>query len=200
MKGEDQSIPRPQSTQPIPSHAKKVHQGVIFDVWQWEQELSDGSKATFERISRRDSVATFPVLDDGRIVLTKQTQPEKEPFIAAPGGRMNPGESVLDAAKRELLEEAGLEAKRFILWKAVQPTSEIDWASYIFIAKGVNETANCTLDPGEKIELLHVSFDEFLGIATQDDFYEKEIQADVLRALLDPKKKAELCDLFDSTR
>lgn len=197
MESENQDITRPRSRQSIPSYAKKVHEGVIFDVWQWEQELPDGSKTTFEGVSRRDSVVAFPVLNDGRIVLTKQEQPGKQPFIAAPGGRIDPGELVLDAAKRELLEEVGLEAKHFILWKAVQPTSEIDWASYIFVAKGVNQVADPALDPGEKVALLHVSFDEFLEIATQDDFYEKEIQADVFRTLLDPKKETELRNLFD---
>ena len=66
----------------------------------------------------------------------------------------------------------------------MQPTSEIDWASYIFVAKGVSEAAQPTFDPGEKVEILKVSFDEFLEIATRDDFYEKEIQVDVFRALL----------------
>lgn len=200
MKDENHNFSRPQPKQPIPAHAQKVHAGVIFDVWQWEQELPDGSTTTFEKISRRDSVATFPILDDGRIILTKQEQPGKDFFIAAPGGRMNPGEVALDAAQRELREEAGMEATRFISWKAVQPVSEIDWASYIFVAKGVRKVAELALDPGEKIELMSVSFDEFLDIAIRDDFYEKEIQADVFRALLDSKKMVALRELFDPTK
>jgi ADP-ribose diphosphatase len=200
MKSKHQQILRPQPRQSIPSHAKKVLKGVIFEAWQWEQELPDGSTTTFERILRRDSVVTFPILNDGRIVLTKQEQPRKKLFIAAPGGRINPGEEVLDAAKRELLEEAGIKVQRFILWKAVQPTSEIDWASYVFVAKDISEVADSALDPGEKVELLHVSFDELLEIATQDDFYEMEIQVDVFRTLLDSEKMTELRDLFDPAK
>ncbi len=54
------------------------------------------------------------VLPDGRIILTEQEQPGKEPFIAACGGRVDEGEEILTAAKRELLEESGYEAKEFI--------------------------------------------------------------------------------------
>lgn len=200
MQSENSNIIRPQSKQPLPPHAKKVHPGIIFDIWQWEQEMFDGSISTFEKISRKDSVTTFPILDDGRIVLTKQEQPGKEPFIAAAGGRINSGELVIDAAKRELLEETGMEAEYFTLWKAMQPVGEIDWASYVFVAKGVKKVIDPLLDSGEKIEPLYVSFDDFLQIATRDDFYEKEIQVDIFRALLDPKKMIELRDLFGPIR
>jgi 8-oxo-dGTP pyrophosphatase MutT (NUDIX family) len=44
------------------------------------------------------------VLPDGRIILTEQEQPGKEPFIAACGGRVDEGEEILTAAKRELLD------------------------------------------------------------------------------------------------
>ncbi|KKP89624.1 MAG: NUDIX hydrolase [Candidatus Moranbacteria bacterium GW2011_GWC2_37_73] len=37
-------IEKPKSTQLIPEHAKKVFSGTFFDVYQWEQEMFDGSK------------------------------------------------------------------------------------------------------------------------------------------------------------
>ncbi len=64
-------IPRPPSEQPIPEHAKKVFSGVIFDVYHWEQEMFDGSRATFEKVKRADTVGVYGVLDDGRILLTE---------------------------------------------------------------------------------------------------------------------------------
>ena len=43
-------IQRPKSKQPIPENAKRVFKGIIFDVYQWEQELYNGSKAVFEKL------------------------------------------------------------------------------------------------------------------------------------------------------
>ncbi|HEY4512556.1 MAG TPA: NUDIX hydrolase [Candidatus Paceibacterota bacterium] len=191
-------IERPKSKQPIPENAKRVFQGVIFDVYQWKQEMFDGTKAIFEKLKRPDTVIIFPILPDGKILLTEQEQPGKEPFIGATGGRVDEGEDILRAARRELLEESGYEAEEFILWDAQEPTSKIDWAVYTFIAKGLKKVADLHLDSGEKIKLLPVTFDELLDIATNGhkNFYEKEVIVKFFEAKLDPKKMGELKKLF----
>ena len=190
-------INRPKSKQPIPDHAKKVFDGVIFDVYQWEQELFDGTKTIFEKLKRSDTVVVFPVLDDGKIILTEQQQPGKQSFIGATGGRVDEGEDILEAAKRELLEESGYEASEFILWDAQHPTSKIDWVIYTFIAKGLKKVSDINLDAGEKITLKPVNFDEFIELGTNEKFAEKEIIFKLLEAKLYPEKKEELRKLFN---
>lgn len=185
-------IPLPKSKQPLPQNAKKVFSGVIFDVYQWQQKMFDGSTETFEKLSRPDTVVVFPVLDDNKILLTRQEQPGKEPFIAAAGGRVDPGEEILEAAKRELLEETGYEAQEWVLWKAEQPISKIEWSIYVFIARDLKKVADLSLDAGEKIELMPVSFDEFLEFASQPDFYEQEIFKEVVLAQANENKKSKL--------
>jgi len=194
----DMEISRPPSKQPIPQHAKRVFKGAIFDVYQWEQEMFDGTKETFEKLKRPDTVVIFPVLEDGRILLTEQEQPGKERFIGAAGGRVDEGEGVLEAAKRELLEETGYEATEFILWDAQQPVSKIDWAVYTFVAKGMKKIADMNLDAGEKITLKPVSFDELLNLATDKNVYfaEKEIMMKLCEAKFSPEKKRELQKLL----
>jgi ADP-ribose pyrophosphatase len=191
-------IHRPESKQPIPENAKRVFKGVIFDVYQWEQEMFDGTKMTFEKLKRPDTVVVFPVLDDGKIIMTKQEQPGKKPFIGATGGRVDEGEDILEAAKRELLEESGYEAEEFILWDAQHPTSKIDWVVYTFIAKGLKKVADMNLDAGEKIELLLLTFDELIKVATDKTTYfaEQEIILKFLEAKYEPQKYAELKELF----
>lgn len=190
-------INRPKSKQPIPENAKKVFDGVLFNVYQWEQELFDGTKTTFEKIKRLDTVVVFPVLDDGRIILTEQEQPGMEPFIGAAGGRVDKGEDILKAAKRELLEETGYRASEFILWDAQHPISKIDWVVYTFIAKGLKKVADLNLDAGEKITLKSVDLDELIDMVTSKNFIEKEIVSRIYEAKLYPKKKKKLKDLFN---
>jgi len=190
-------INRPKSKQPIPDNAKKVFDGVLFDVYQWEQKLFDGTTTVFEKLKRPDTVVVFPVLDDGRIILTEQEQPGKEPFIGATGGRVDEGEDILEAAKRELLEESGYEASEFVLWDAQHPTSKIDWVVYTFIAKGLKKVADMNLDAGEKINLKLVSLDEFIEIAINKNFVEKEIIPKLYEAKLYSEKKEELKKLFN---
>ncbi len=189
-------IPRPHSRQPIPSHAKKVFTGILFDVYQWEQELYDGTETIFEKIKRPDTVVVFAVLDNGKILLTKQEQPGKKPFVGAVGGRVDEGEDIVEAAKRELLEESGYEAEEFVLWDAQQPSGKIEWAVYTFIAKKLKKVSDLHLDGGEKIQLMEVTFDELLEIGTRDGFYEQEIAPFLYQARIYPEKRKELEKLF----
>lgn len=189
-------IQRPLSKQLMPADAKCVFTGTMFSVYQWEQKLFDGSVATFEKVKRPDTVVVFPILPDGKILLTEQEQPCKEPFIGATGGRVDEGEDVLAAAKRELLEESGYDAEQFILWHAEQPVSKMEWAVYIFIAKGLKKVADIHLDGGEKISLKPVTLDEFIDFGTDEKFSEKEIVFKLLEAKCYPEKKEALRKLF----
>src|SRR5688572_20587166 len=98
------NIEKPKSKQPIPDNAKKVFEGVIFDVYQWEQEMYDGTKAVFEKLRRPDTVSIIPVTESGQIIFSYQEQPGTAGAYSTLGGRVDEGEDVLDAAKRELLE------------------------------------------------------------------------------------------------
>lgn len=173
-----------------------VFKGKLFDVYQWEQELFDGTRATFEKIKRPDTVVVFPVMDDGTILLTEQEQPGKDPFVGAAGGRVEPGEDVVSAARRELLEETGYEAAELVLWDARHPTSKIDWVVYTFIAKGLKKVADMHLDAGEKISLRPVGFDEFVDVATEGRFAEREIVEKIYEARLHSEKMEALKILF----
>lgn len=191
-------ISRPLSKQPIPENAKRVFRGVIFDVYQWEQKMFDGTTAVFEKLRRPDTVVVFPILPDGKILMTEQEQPGKTPFIGAAGGRVDEEEDTLTAAKRELLEETGYIAEEFILWDARQPVSKIDWAVFTFIARGLKKVSDLDLDAGEKIKLLPLTLDELINIATDKNIYfaEQEIVFKFWEAKYNSAKRKELEQLF----
>jgi 8-oxo-dGTP pyrophosphatase MutT (NUDIX family) len=191
-------IKRPLSKQPIPDHAKRVFKGHMFDTYQWEQELFDGQKTTFEKIKRTDTVSVIPITADGKIMLSEQEQPGTKPFIGSLGGKMDPEETPLDAAKRELLEETGYTANEFILWHAIQPHDKIDWAIYIFIAKGCKKVAKQNVDAGEKIKLKFVTFDEFIKLSAQENFRDTETALKLFRLSHNPKQLEETKQLFKS--
>lgn len=145
----------------IPPQAKRVFKGVIFDVYQWDQTLYDGSTATFEMLKRADSVAVIAVQDD-MVLLIEDDQPSRPIVLGFPAGRSDPGETPLETAKRELLEETGYQAESWELYQSFEPSHKMDWRLPFFIAKNLHKAQDADPGAGERIKITWVTFDELL--------------------------------------
>lgn len=178
----------------IPAHAEKKFSGVLFDVFQWQQTMFDGTSQTFERLRRPDTVQVIAVTDDKKIVMLNEQQPDmSEAVMSIPGGRLDvDGESPRDGAIRELLEETGYSAESIELWFEDRPVSKMEWTVYTFIARGCKKTQEPSLDAGEKIEMRLMSFDEFVQCVCSEEFTSSDDVARTIMRLLLSGKRAEL--------
>lgn len=50
------------------------------------------------------------LIRDGRLLMVRRIHPPNRGYLALPGGKVEPGESLQAAAQRELLEETGISA------------------------------------------------------------------------------------------
>lgn len=164
----------------LPPQATKVFHGEIFDVYHWDQTMFDGSTETFEMLKRPNSLQIIPIVGD-KILLSREEQPNKGEFITLLGGRQEEGEDPLEAAKRELLEESGFATQLWEEIRTYEPYTKIDWIVHVFVAKHCTKIAEQQLDPGEKISVFEVTFDEFFEIATSEQFWCRELAYDLLR-------------------
>jgi ADP-ribose pyrophosphatase len=175
----------------IPKEAKLVFKGVIFEVWQWEQKMFDGTRQTFEMLRRPDTASVLAVVGD-KILLQKEEQPHRPPFVTVPGGRCDEGEEPLEAARRELLEETGYASDDMELLAEHHPPGKIDWVLYSYVARNCRKVAEPHPDSGERIETMLVSFEELLEYSDDPNFRATEIREILLRARNEPDKREAL--------
>jgi ADP-ribose pyrophosphatase len=161
--------------------AKIVFQGHFFRVWQWPQKLFDNSEATFESLSRADTVTVLALTKDQKIIMTRQSQPGFDEFWSMPGGIMDEGESVLSSSKRELLEETGYASNEWYFLFSGQMNSRIDWANFYLIAKNCEQVSEKNLDPGEKISLEFFDLNQFAELVKDKNFRDSDFALWYLR-------------------
>lgn len=176
----------------MPPEAKQVFKGEIFEVFQWPQQLYDGSIATFERIKRPDSAGVLAVTPEKKIVLTYQEQPLHKPFWGLLGGVVDPGETPQETAVRELSEEGGFASEVWKEWFSFRPSTRIEWTMHTFVAQQTRKVTEPHLDAGEKISIHELTFDEFVALVQRRDFRDSEVALEVLRAVVQPQKLLEL--------
>lgn len=142
----------------VPKDAKLAFKGIIYDTYQWQQKMFDGSFETFEMLKRPDTIKILAV-KDGKVIVLEQEQPGHEAFYDLPGGRHDvESETELDAAKREMVEETGMTFKTWKLLDITQPHTKIEQFVYIFLATDFDKQLDQHLDAGEKIDVQYFDF------------------------------------------
>jgi ADP-ribose pyrophosphatase len=119
--------------------SKILYKGPIFGVRRDEVLEPTGVRTTREVITHPGSVVVMPVLPDGRIILIQQYRHAARQFLwELVAGRLDTGESVRQAAVRELIEETGYRAKRLRVFLDLFPTPGfLEERMYILLAEGL---------------------------------------------------------------
>lgn len=189
-------IPHMRSRKGLPSHAYCVFKGKIFEVWQWEQEMFDGSTQVFEKIWRPPTVEIIATVGD-EIIIEEQDQPDRKDNINLPSGRADQSENILKEVKRELLEETGYESDDWLHFLTHGGTGKVIHESHYFIARNCKKVKEPELDAGEKIQIKFMTFEEFIMLTEEPRFWAApEFVNHLIRLQHDPAKKEELRKLL----
>jgi ADP-ribose pyrophosphatase len=94
--------------------SKEVLRTKIFTVREVHAAEPDGFEIRRFLVGHGGSAVMMPVDERGRILLVKQFRLPAEDYLwEIPAGRIDDGETALQAAKRELREETGFRARRW---------------------------------------------------------------------------------------
>lgn len=179
----------------IPPHAERVFDWVRFSVWQWQQEMFDGSFQTFEIAKRFDGVQAVWI-DGDRIILPKELQPWwASERVWLFGGVMEEWEDPRQAMEREFLEETGMEWD-VSFWMSMTMWGAFVFEEYFYIIRNTKKIQDIDWDAGEQITLHTYSFEEFLELLVQPFFRNEKFAYHIVKTYILTGKQEELRALF----
>src|ERR1700761_4393238 len=133
--------------------------GRVFWITRDEVEEPGGVRATREVVRHNGSVVILAVDTksnprDPNILLIRQYRHAASQFLLElPAGRIEPGEKLIPAAKRELIEETGYRAKKWSLHTTYYASPGfVSEAMNVLLAEGLT-LGEATPEDDEKIEI-----------------------------------------------
>lgn len=94
--------------------SRMIFEGRIINLRVDDVELPDGRRSTREIVEHPGAVVIIPVDDQGQVYFVRQYRDAiEESLLELPAGKLDPGEEPERCARRELLEELGMEAGRW---------------------------------------------------------------------------------------
>lgn len=140
--------------------SKEVYRSKIFSVT--EDRAADESGFEIHRaIVRHAGSAVMIAVEGDRVLLVKQYRlPAGKDLWEIPAGKVDEGESVLEAAKRELGEETGYRADHWELLTEYYPSpGYVEEKMSLFLASGLTKGKATPMDD-ERIEIRWFGRDE----------------------------------------
>jgi ADP-ribose pyrophosphatase len=147
--------------------SQALFKGRFLQAHRDEVALPDGTTAQREYLVHPGAVMIVPLLtdtvDDMRVVLERQFRyPVDRVMVEFPAGKLDPGESVLACAQRELQEETGYRAREWARAGVMHPVISYSTEFIeVWFARGLVAGAR-SLDAGEFLDVFTATPQELL--------------------------------------
>ncbi len=134
-----------------------VYKGRFLQLVKDDVRTPDGILTSREYLHHPGASAMIAMFDDGKVILERQYRhPLRRSFLEFPAGKIDAGESPLNCAKRELIEETGYKANTWLkLGRFNNAIGYSDEEITVFLAKDLQMMGQ-HLDIGENLELIEM--------------------------------------------
>ncbi len=160
-----------------------IFNGKIINVRRDTALIPDGSTAIREVVEHNGGVCVIALTDNQEVLFVKQFRyPYMEEIFEIPAGKRDSlDEDPLECGKRELKEETGATAKRFIPLGQLYPTpgycGEIIW---MFAALDL-EFGDCDPDDDEFLEVNKIPLEKAVEMVISGELKDAKTQASILK-------------------
>jgi 8-oxo-dGTP pyrophosphatase MutT (NUDIX family) len=133
----------------------KEYETPVFDLYKKVARHPENGTGTFYVVDTPAWINVIAETSDGHILLIDQYRHGVDSITTEiPGGMVDPGETPLEAAKRELLEETGYESARWDQIGLVEANPAImNNQTFTFLARECSKVQEAQPDPQEEIRV-----------------------------------------------
>jgi len=147
-----------------------LHKGRTFQFIRENVTLENGATVDLDMVRHPGAAAIVPFLTDGTLLLLRQYRHAVGGTIwEIPAGTLNPGETGISCAKRELIEETGYSAAQ---WKTLGTITPVpgysDERITLFLARDLSP-AEQHLDRDEVLDVHEVPLTDALEMIARGD-------------------------------
>ena len=157
------------------NHRCIVHEAGVFRLVRENVTLENDFTVDVEFIEPPGATAIIPFLEDDRIIILNQYRHALRNYIwEIPAGTLDPQESVISCAKRELIEETGFSAAEWHKLGEITPVPGYsDERIHIFLARDL-QPAEQQLDKDELIKVTKVKLQDALDMIARGEIQDSK--------------------------
>lgn len=164
---------------------QKIYDGKIIKLKRDTVELEDGSVALREVITHPGGVCVLPLDDELNVYVVEQFRyPQNRITLEIPAGKLEYGEDHFECGKRELKEEIGAEAEKYVYLGELCPTPAYDTEIiHMYLATGLKFSER-SLDEDEFLDVKKLPLKELKKLCMNGKIKDAKTQAAVLKAYI----------------
>jgi ADP-ribose pyrophosphatase len=151
--------------------SRNVHQGSLVRLREDRVVLRHGTEATYEFVDIKHGSSVLAMEENGNVWLVLEWKYAIDrPSLEVVSGGIEPNETPIEAAHRELREELGKAARELIPFGHVVPfTTMLRCPNYLFLARGLSETERAPEEAESNMELRRVPFQRAYELAVSGE-------------------------------
>ena len=159
-----------------------IYDGKIINVRLEKVELPDGQFADRELVGHPGGVGVIAVNENNEVFMVSQYRiAAQSMMLEIPAGKLEYGEDPLECGKRELIEETGYKAKKFVhLGEYYATPGYCEDKLNIYLARDL-EFVGQNLDDGEFLNVKKYSLDELYKKVMQNEIYDAKTAIAILK-------------------
>ncbi len=161
---------------------KIIFRGNIITLNFDEVELPNGKIATREVVKHPGGVCVAALNSNNELLFVRQYRyPYNEVLLELPAGKLSPGEDPLECGKRELEEETGAKAGKYVSLGCLYPSPGFcNEIIYLYLATNLT-SGDMSPDEDEFLEVESIPLEEAVEMVLSNEIKDAKSQVAILK-------------------